>query len=545
MWSRPSTVAALLLLAPTGGLADGIPGQTLRLAPVGRGSVTIDGVDALRPLDVEGSAQLSYARHPVELSDEQGNRVGGVIDALSTLELRLGLGLPGSLEVQGKFPLVLDRQTPAAFDGIGGAGLGDVGLGLKWTAIPRGSRSFGLAVDLLVTAPTGDAEALGGSGRFGVEASAIAELGGGPWRALLLAGTGAHAGVVRWRGAEVPTEALFGGALEVAPGSAHRLRLAAELSGAVGLPDGAAAPLEALASACWTPGAFALSAAGGVGLVDAIGTPDYRVLVGFGVHSDRGRQGDQDLDGIADARDRCPDVPEDRDGFEDRDGCPEDDNDGDAVADASDRCPLRAEDQDGFEDQDGCPDEDNDHDGVADARDRCRNDAEDRDGHEDTDGCPDPDNDGDGVADGADHCPAEAENPNGFEDADGCPDTPPPFIFRPRERIVFHDIAFRTGSADLLPSAIPVLDQIVTSLQAQPEVRVRIEGHTDDRGPDDRNLSLSQRRALAVVNYLIGGGVDGRRLEHAGFGETQPVESNASEEGRAKNRRVEIVTLDR
>ncbi len=206
---------------------------------------------------------------------------------------------------------------------------------------------------------------------------------------------------------------------------------------------------------------------------------------------------------------------------------------------------MRAEDPDGFEDADGCPDDDNDTDRVADARDRCPNDAEDRDGFRDEDGCPDADNDGDGVADTGDRCPAQPENANGFEDTDGCPDTPPPFVFRPRESIVFHDIDFRTGSAELLPTAIPVLDQIVASLQAQPEVRVRIEGHTDDRGNDDRNLVLSQRRSLAVVNYLAGAGVDARRLEHAGYGETQPIESNETPEGRAKNRRVVIVALDR
>jgi outer membrane protein OmpA-like peptidoglycan-associated protein len=74
-------------------------------------------------------------------------------------------------------------------------------------------------------------------------------------------------------------------------------------------------------------------------------------------------------------------------------------------------------------------------------------------------------------------------------------------------------------------------------------VRVRIEGHTDERGNDDANLMLSQRRALTVMNYLITAGIDSRRLEYAGFGETRPVDDNKTDAGRAKNRRVEFLTL--
>jgi outer membrane protein OmpA-like peptidoglycan-associated protein len=89
------------------------------------------------------------------------------------------------------------------------------------------------------------------------------------------------------------------------------------------------------------------------------------------------------------------------------------------------------------------------------------------------------------------------------------------------------------------------LDEVVKSLQAQPTVRVRIEGHTDDRGADDLNLTLSQRRALSVMNYLIKAGIDERRVEYTGFGETRPVEDNKTDTGRAKNRRVAFLTLDK
>ena len=135
-----------------------------------------------------------------------------------------------------------------------------------------------------------------------------------------------------------------------------------------------------------------------------------------------GGKKDTDGDGIADRDDACAEQPEDVDGFEDDDGCPDRDNDGDGVPDVDDRCPVVAEDRDGFQDGDGCPEEDNDGDGLRDAADGCPDSPEDVDGFQDADGCPDPDNDGDGIPDGRDGCPIEPEDKDGFRDDDGCPE---------------------------------------------------------------------------------------------------------------------------
>ena len=132
---------------------------------------------------------------------------------------------------------------------------------------------------------------------------------------------------------------------------------------------------------------------------------------------------DADGDGITDRNDKCPNAAEDKDGFEDEDGCPDPDNDKDGRLDAADRCPLDAEDLDGFEDGDGCPDLDNDKDGIPDTADKCPNEPETKNGLKDDDGCPDDlDTDKDGVGDSKDKCPDKLENMNGFEDDDGCPD---------------------------------------------------------------------------------------------------------------------------
>ncbi len=193
---------------------------------------------------------------------------------------------------------------------------------------------------------------------------------------------------------------------------------------------------------------------------------------------------DGDRDGVRDDVDRCPDQPEDRDGWQDADGCPDPDNDHDGIADGSDLCPNVAEDRDGIADTDGCPETDADGDGVADTRDRCPLVAEDRDGWQDADGCPDPDDDGDGIADAVDHCPRGAETANGYEDADGCPDATPPLFGLGRSTLgVAHDIriSFADGSPGVrLTSRLSWLGGVevgvTTGLAEQPGEVVTVAG---------------------------------------------------------------------
>lgn len=162
-----------------------------------------------------------------------------------------------------------------------------------------------------------------------------------------------------------------------------------------------------------------LHLAGGTGLITGVGTPLFRVLGGGAWSPVRA---DSDGDGIDDRLDACPNEPEDMDGWEDEDGCPELDNDGDGLNDAEDPCPDEAEDMDGVDDEDGCPDLDNDGDGIPDGYDSCPDEPEDMDGDRDEDGCPDHDTDRDGIPDAADQCPNEPEDFDGYGDEDGCPE---------------------------------------------------------------------------------------------------------------------------
>jgi OOP family OmpA-OmpF porin len=188
---------------------------------------------------------------------------------------------------------------------------------------------------------------------------------------------------------------------------------------------------------------------------------------------------------------------------------------------------------------------DQDHDGVADSRDECDDYAEDRDGDEDADGCPeeDPDADRDGVSDADDQCPTEKETINGVADQDGCPDQGDRrVLFQDGEFVVLETIQFQTGSAEIHPDPNPLLEQVALTMRANPEIRhIRISGHTDDTGPRDFNMALSERRARAVKHYLVQHGVAPKRLTVRSYGPDRPLEASSDPTARAKNRRVEFV----
>ena len=256
---------------------------------------------------------------------------------------------------------------------------------------------------------------------------------------------------------------------------------------------------------------------------------------------------DNDGDGIPDSLDKCPNEKEDEDDFEDDDGCPDFDNDDDGVLDVNDECPTVPEDLDGFEDNDGCPDTDNDGDGIIDSLDQCPDKAEDKDGHEDTDGCPDYDNDLDGIPDSVDKCPDKPETFNAFQDEDGCPDKvkgKPKAKEIKRGRVILRGVNFEFNKAVLTSDSYVILDQVYASLVEWPEIKIEIRGHTDSVGSKITNKRLSNKRAQAVANYLSSKGISSDRLVPVGMGEDEPIADNSSAEGRAMNRRVELHRVD-
>lgn len=251
--------------------------------------------------------------------------------------------------------------------------------------------------------------------------------------------------------------------------------------------------------------------------------------------------GDRDGDHILDPDDRCPDDPEDYDGFEDTDGCPEDqDTDGDGLNDALDTCPIEAEDADGYHDDDGCPEPDDDLDAILDGDDRCPRDPEDRDGFEDADGCSEVDNDGDTIQDVPDRCPNEP----GIPEEQGCPRVYQDVEVTSEGIVIHQQIFFETNRAVIRSISFGILDTVAQVMRDFPDITIEVQGHTDSRGSDAHNNRLSQARAESVRTYLIRQGIAPERLSARGYGESVPIESNATEEGRAVNRRVEFHRTD-
>jgi OOP family OmpA-OmpF porin len=261
--------------------------------------------------------------------------------------------------------------------------------------------------------------------------------------------------------------------------------------------------------------------------------------------------GDADGDQILDDVDECPRKPEDKDGFEDGDGCPEDDNDADGIADAIDDCPLEPEDRDGTDDTDGCPDPDNDKDGIADKIDQCPDEAEDVDGFEDDDGCADEDNDGDGFADKGDRCPNDPETVNGVDDDDGCPDIRAqtgPQEAADRIDLRGNKVEF-AGNSDRLTNASRIILGQVASLIKDRTLTIRVEVHTalGTRSKNARQITrqkqrdkdLSQRRAQAILDYLAGQGVPLAQLQAVGLGSDRPLGANPPED--SINERVDFI----
>jgi len=190
------------------------------------------------------------------------------------------------------------------------------------------------------------------------------------------------------------------------------------------------------------------------------------------------------------------------------------------------------------------PSADRDGDGIVDSDDECPDDPEDLDEFEDADGCPDLDNDGDQILDPDDLCPNDPENYNDFKDDDGCPDDTIAVVTG-EKIVILEKILFVTGKDRILRRSYPVLEAVQTTLEENPRItKIRIEGHTDDRGSDSYNQRLSESRASAIMRYLVEAGIDPDRLVAVGYGEARPIDDNGTEEGRERNRRVEFTILE-
>jgi outer membrane protein OmpA-like peptidoglycan-associated protein len=512
----------------------------------------------------------------------------------------LSLTLPAALSQRGEARDEIDGGPQ-----VSGASFGDAILGVK-AKVTGDSKADGVstAASLDLILPTGDQEQLVGNTSTAAALAGLLQWRGGPLQ--LAANLGVRIQPKQsffFESLSTGSSLLYGAALSYAAHS--KAIVSAELDGAASLVGGDAAgtsPLEGrvgaklnAAQGLWIPLGV------GVGILDGVGAPRFRLFAGV---SFTPTNQDPDKDGLAGNKDKCPNEAESKNQFEDSDGCPDvnpdpdldgfigekdscpeqkgalagcPDDDNDNVANNVDKCINEPEDIDGHDDSDGCPDPDGDakladkdndgipdpddncpeqagtingcpdadNDGLVDAVDKCINEAEDKDEFEDDDGCPDNDNDKDTIADKDDKCPNDAEDFKG--DKEGCPDKKGVITINKTTTIDLSErrIFFDVNSDKLQKRSYETLDLIVKMLNEHPEYKkISVEGHTDDVGNAETNQKLSERRAKRVMEYLISQGIDPARLESKGYGLTRPLINEKNREARYQNRRVEFVIVE-
>ncbi len=469
--ARPALVVVVSMGVISEPRAEGFDNDITRTTVLGEGGVVVGNSDTLRPGHVRISALADYSRRPFELRDENDERVSGVIDGVTSIDLRIGVGLPRGFELSFLAPLVVDQQTTM---GIAGRSLGDIGVAAKWSK--RVGRRIGFAIAPELILPTGRSDALASDGNVGGQLQGLADIELGRLRVGGMAGARLRADSGTSFGATHGQQVLWGAVVDVAVAREHGVHLIGEVHGAAAASSAASEnPAELLAAVHWLRDGWIVVAGGGAGLNSSVGAPAWRAFVGgavtVGSRATPRRPPPARIASIA-----APPPP---------------------PATPTEPAPPPV----------------------------------------------DPDPDRDGILGDADRCPESAEVVNDHEDDDGCPDEKPAYVLTAGASLVLHDIHFETGKWKILPVSYRILDDLAASLATQTDVRLRVEGHTDSRGSTTANLILSQQRALAIVNYLVGAGVVATRLEYEGFGESRPIASNANAEGMRANRRVELRVL--
>ncbi|MEM6790387.1 MAG: OmpA family protein [Myxococcota bacterium] len=495
----------------------------------------------LRPA---AGALLTLSRSPLVLvRGADDDEVADVVSHQLYLHTLLSLHLWRRVALEVDIPVVLDQggELPPGpgLTSPSGAATGDVRAGVRVELLRR--RGYWPAAALAMTAwfPSGSDGAYASTGSVRFAPSLIVGLSDPDFVYSARVGRRFVPG----------DQSLVGDTVFFGAGGGPKfgaLTLTAEILGASDVArriQATTTHLEAHLGARLDVGPVRFQLAGGPGLTTAPGTPDWRV--GFFVGYTPGAPTADRAEGDPRGRRQGSDPNPRDEGLPSRsDGRPEgasttSDRDGDGVVDALDVCPARVGPPGGK--RPGCP-PDRDADGVGDARDACPDRAGVPSDDPERDGCPG-DRDGDGIDDARDACPEERGDRTDDPKTTGCPGS---VRVVGEQIVILQKVAFATGRAELTGDSATLLAEVAQVLDDHPEiVRVAIEGHTDDVGAERENISLSQRRALTVMRWLIERGVDERRLEARGYGPRQPVADNGTAEGRSANRRVDFLITRR
>ncbi|MCC6648636.1 MAG: OmpA family protein [Polyangiaceae bacterium] len=538
---------------------------------------------------------FNYAHQPLKLKVDGTEKAKPVKSQMyGHLDASYGIANRFLLFVDVPFALAQSGDANAAGEKVKGGKLADVRGGFRLAAFGKPEagpyNGFNLALQTDVWVPTGKEVDGTGDGQVRINPKIVI---GGESAGFVYAGNVGY--LIRKKkdlgsSAEIGHALTFGFAAGVKVG--ENLQIGPEVYGntVIGTSDdvlgtgGAvkgigeakflgthSSPIEAILGAKARVGDIVLGGGVGPGLTKTPGVGQFRAVASIAlVPKIEIGPGDKDKDGITDDKDACPDVagvassdpkkngcpaPKDRDGdgvVDAQDACPDTpgvassdpakngcpaDRDSDGVVDAVDACPDTPGQADADPKKNGCP-ADKDGDGIPDAQDACVDVAGVKSDDPKKNGCP-PDKDGDGVLDKDDACPDVAGVASTDPKKNGCPALAK---LEGKEIKIMEQVFFETGKSVIKPESDKLLGEVAAILKEHPEVqKLRIEGHTDNKGTKFGNQALSQARANAVQKWLATkGGVDAKRLEAKGFGQDKPIADNGTEDGRARNRRVEF-----
>ncbi|WP_437730267.1 OmpA family protein [Sorangium sp. So ce1335] len=524
---------------------------------------------------------VSHADAPLTLA--QGDDVREVVGSQTILHLGLALPLWDRLLVSATLPLAVAQTGDGAAvpgepappgaptpDAPESPAAGDLRLGVRIRAFGGEDAPVQIGASFGLHLPTGATDAYMGEGTVRVTPQLIA--GGRVERLVWSAAVGAT-----FRSSGNPSTVTYGGGAALLLWE-ERLQVGPEIyaatpiqGGSVGLSDFTRVEhrrttrAEALLGARVRPlagtalGGLVVGAALGPGFGEGLGTPAFRLVGMLAWAPPSGGRGaaaaDSDGDGLLDTEEACPYAAGQRSADARRNGCPVEDRDEDGVPDPDDACPEKAGEAGATASRRGCP-LDTDGDGLQDSLDFCPKEAGAADGKDTKPGCPAPppppapppvtDADGDGILDPDDVCPREKGPASEDAAARGCPKR---VRVQGEEVVLLEPIGWKGVQAlqpAIDPRSAPALEEMAAVIQDHPEwARIEVQAHTDGTGDAKFNEMISAARAEAVRKWLVEKGIAADRLVAKGYGASKPIADNTKAEGRAKNRRVQLLVLER
>jgi OOP family OmpA-OmpF porin len=552
-----AALSALALFSTVGTAEAQSNGLALdRFEPAAKGSAWF----TLDSLDLRGNARpafgivADYAYKPLVIFNSDGSERTPVVQDQLFLHVGASIVVLDRLRFAANLPVALlqDGDTGkldgTTFTPPGKAALGDLRLDADVRLFGKNGDVITMAAGGQVWLPTGDRDLYAGDGgvRFAPHVLAAGEAGPFAYAASLAFIY--HAQSDAFAKSPVGGELALGGAIGLLALKKHLL-IGPELYGRTDVTNSgtffakAESPVEGLLGVHLAEGLFRFGVGGGTGFSQGIGSPQVRVVGSIEIVAPAtapAPPADRDHDGILDKDDACPDEPGIKTDDPATNGCPPPppDRDEDGIPDKDDACPDVAGVKTNDPKTNGCP-PDSDHDGIIDTEDACPDVPGVRTDDPKTNGCPppDPDRDHDGILNEVDACPDVPGGPDPDPKKNGCPKA---MVVAGQIKIL-DQVKFKFGSAELLAESDGILTAVQKVLIDHQEIRkVSVEGHTDNKGGTAYNKNLSDKRAASVVKWLVAHGIEASRLTSVGYGQARPMDTNATEDGRKNNRRVEF-----